>query len=118
MKQKVAQDDAALQSALREPAWEETDTPVTETTSSQEQLAAKSAELLQFAAKPVEPADEFSCVKLQSVPGDTVFDDLVSVAGAVDRPVERAKVTRCGKDSCATPSTAAFLALLAEQDDF
>lgn len=87
-------------------------------TASQEQLAAKGAELLQRSAKHVVLTVESSRLKLQSAAGFTVSEDLKLVAGARERPEKRAKETRRCKEAFAKPSTAAFLALLAERDGF
>lgn len=91
---------------------------MTEMTALQEQLASRSAALLQFSANYVEWTDELSCLELQSLAEDTVVDNLRSVAGTCERSAKRAQLTRRCKNSFAASSTAAFSALLAEQDDF
>lgn len=55
---------------------------VTEMMALQKQMVAKSAERSQFPTEHVEVSDELSRVKLQSVAGATVSDDLEQVAGA------------------------------------
>lgn len=94
------------------------DTQTTEVTFLQEQLAERSAELSQLSAKHVKLVEEFGRVELQSAAGPTASDDLKTVAGTCERPAKCAKMTRQCKVSSTASSTAVFLALLAERDDF
>lgn len=74
--------------------------------------------LSQLSAKHVEQADELGRVKWQNTAGDTVSDDLKTGTRACERPAKRVKMTCLCKDFSTTPSTAAFQAVLAGQDDF
>lgn len=87
-------------------------------TALQNSLAAKAAKLLQLSLKHIEPADEVRSVESQSAAEPTTSDNLLLVPGACDSSAKRAEVTGRCKDISSTPSTMAFLALLAEQDGF
>lgn len=83
-----------------------------------ERLVAKNAELLQLSAKESELTNELNRVKWQDETEATVPHDLKLVVGACERPKKHARPTHQLKEYFITPLTAAFLALLAEKDDF
>lgn len=89
-----------------------------EMTALQEQLAAISVDSLQLSANHVEMTEEYRTVKLQSSAGVTVSDDPELVARACERLAKRTKMKCQRNDTSTATSTAAFSALLAEQDDF
>lgn len=90
----------------------------TETYESHEQLAANDVKLSVLCTMNDRLTDELSHVGAQNVTGSTGSDDLKAFADNCERLSKRGKVARsCANISC-TPSTAAFLAMLAEQKDY
>lgn len=79
---------------------------------------ARIAKLLELFVKNGKVADALSRVKLQTAAGDTVSDDLKSIAGSCGRPSKRAKLARPYKNLSTTSSMAALSALLAERQDY
>lgn len=106
-----------MQSALWESALEELVTHATKMMAFQNLLVAKSTELSQSSALNVEMSNEPNRGKLQIAAGDTLSDDLRSVAGACKRPAKRAKMTRQCKCLSSIPSTLVFSTRLEEKDD-
>lgn len=78
----------------------------------QEQWAAENSELRQSSARYSAQINELGHMQPQHTTGTTVSVDLKSVAGACERPAERAKVTLTCKESFPTPSPASFPALI------
>lgn len=68
-----------------------------------------------MSAKQGELTDELSRVKSHYGAGATMSVDLKSVTDACERPTKRAKMTSSCREPTTTPSTAAFLALLAKR---
>lgn len=109
---KVDKADVMLQLGIWEAVREKMGTKTEAKAKIEEQLAAKSAELVQLSAERGELYDELSLANLQHAAGATVSEDLESLAGACDRPSKRTKVTRSCEESSTKPPAAGFLALL------